>query len=135
MRYFVFISLIIFALSGCEEDRMENYRNDYSGDFSFQTFIRDEDRVIDTVYFTGTIAPVYSNLKNVIYIHFVPEFIIDPVLNENGQLGNNAWWSQQGVPISVAGSFRNNKQDIVFSYLIGTEQNYILYQVTGHRTN
>ncbi len=135
MRYLLFISLIIITASACEEDRMDNYRNDYSGDFSFQTIIRDETKVIDTVYYEGTIEPVYSNLKNIIYIHFLPDFVIDPVLYENAQLGGNAWWSQQGVPINVAGSFHNNKQDIVFSYLIGTDQNYILYQVAGQRIN
>jgi len=133
MRYLLYISLIMIALSGCEEDRMDNYRNDYSGDFSFRTIIRDESGVIDTVDFAGTIEPVYSNLKNIIYIHFVPEFMIDPVLSQNGQLSGNKWWIGQSVPISVAGSFRNDKQDIVFSYLIGSDQNYILYQVSGHR--
>ena len=133
MRYFVIISLIIIALPGCEEDRMENYRSDYSGDFSFRTIIRDEAGAIDTVNFAGTIDPVYSNLKNIIYIHFAPGFIIDPILNENGNLVSNTWWLQHGVPISVAGSFHNNKQIIVFSYFIGTDQNYILYQVSGQR--
>jgi len=133
MRYLLYISLIMIALSGCEEDRMDNYRNDYSGDFSFRTIIRDESGVIDTIDFAGTIEPVYSNLKNIIYIHFVPEFMIDPVLSQNGQLSGNKWWIGQSVPISVAGSFRNDKQDIVFSYLIGSDQNYILYQVSGHR--
>jgi len=133
MRYLLYISLIMIVLSGCEEDRMDNYRNDYSGDFSFRTIIRDESGVIDTIDFAGTIEPVYSNLKNIIYIHFVPEFMIDPVLSQNGQLSGNKWWIGQSVPISVAGSFRNDKQDIVFSYLIGSDQNYILYQVSGHR--
>jgi hypothetical protein len=135
MRYLFYISLIILILSGCEKDRMENYRSDFSDDFTFQTIIRDEGGVIDTIDFTGTIEPVYSNLKNIIYIHFVPDFMIDPLLKENGQLASNAWWSSQRVPISIAGSFHNNNQDIVFSYLIGTDQNYILYQVSGHRIN
>jgi hypothetical protein len=91
--------------------------------------------VFDTVDFSGTIEPVYGNLKDVIYIQFVPAFIIDPLLRENGQLANNAWWLQQSSPINIAGSFRNNKQEIVFSYLIGTEQTYIRYQVSGQRTN
>ena len=133
MRYLAYISLIILIFSGCEGDRMENYRSDYSGNFTFQTIIRDEGGVIDTLDFTGTIEPVYSNLKNIIYIHFVPDFMIDPILKENGQLASNAWWTSQGVPISIAGSFHNNNQDIVFSYLIGTDRNYILYQVSGHR--
>ena len=135
MRYLGYISLIILIFSGCEEDRMENYRSDYSGNFTFQTIIRDEGGVIDTLDFTGTIEPVYSNLKNIIYIHFVPDFMIDPILKENGQLASNAWWTSQGVPISIAGSFHNNNQDIVFSYLIGTDRNYILYQVNGRRIN
>ena len=135
MKNLLYILLIILAFSGCEEDRMENFRSDYIGDFTFQTIIRDEGGAFDTINFTGTIEPVYSNLKNIIYIHFVPEFIIDPILKENGQLASNAWWSSQGVPISIAGSFHNNNQDIVFSYVIGTDQNYILYQVNGHRIN
>ena len=135
MRYLAYISLIILIFSGCEGDRMENYRSDYSGNFTFQTIIRDEGGVIDTLDFTGTIEPVYSNLKNIIYIHFVPDFMIDPILKENGQLASNACWASQGVPISIAGSFHNNNQDIVFSYLIGTDRNYILYQVNGRRIN
>jgi hypothetical protein len=114
---------------------MENYRVEFSGDFSFQTIIRDEGGVVDTINFEGTIEPVYSNLTDIIHIHFVPDLIIDPVLRKNGQLASNSWWSQQGAPISIAGSFHNEAQDIVFSYLIGTEQNYILYQVTGSREN
>jgi len=133
MRYLLYISLILIALSGCEEDRMENYRNDFSGDFSFHTIIHDETRVIDTIYFAGSIEPVYSNLTNIVYIHFMPEFKIDPVLNQNGQLFGNDWWKGQSEPISIAGAFHNDKQEIVFSYLIGTDQNYILYQVSGER--
>jgi hypothetical protein len=135
MRYLTIILFLILGFSGCEENRMENYRIDYSGDFSFRTIIRDENGINDTVDFSGTIEPVYGNLKDVIYIQFVPAFIIDPLLRENGQLANNAWWLQQSSPINIAGSFRNNKQEIVFSYLIGTEQTYIRYQVSGQRTN
>jgi len=131
MRTALAILIGIMVITGCEEDRMENYRVDFSGDFSFHTIIRDEDGVVDTIDFSGTIEPVYSNLTDIIYIHFVPDFIIDPGLRKNGQLANNSWWFNQGI--NIAGSFHNDKQDIIFSYVIGTEQNYILYQVTGHR--
>ena len=135
MRNFFPFILIMVALIGCEEDRMDNYRIDFCGDFSFRTIIRDEGGVSDTIDFAGSIEPVYSNLTDVIYIHFVPDFIIDPVLRGNGQLAGNDWWAGQSIPINIAGSFHNDKQDIIFSYMIGTEQNYILYQVTGHRIN
>ena len=115
MRSLLYISLIMITLAGCEEDRMDNYRNDFGGNFSFNTIIHDEKGIIDTIDFAGSIEPVYSNLINIIYIHFLPEFTIDPVLNQNGQLFGNDWWLGQSVPISVSGSFHNNKQDIGLS--------------------
>ena len=133
MRHIPFLIAIIITLIACEKDRMENYRIEFSGGFLFHTVIRDENKIIDTVDYEGIIEPVYSNLTDIIYIRFTPALIIDPILKEDGRLEKNTWWSDQGVPMSIAGAFRDNKESIVFSYMTGTEQKYILYQVSGQR--
>jgi len=130
----IFIFLFFYILfSGCGKDRLENYREEFCGQYDFTTIIENWvdqiPNVIDTVEFTGFVEPVYSNREDVISIHFMPGFIIEPFVNEKGLLISPGWWYSGGTYYNVQGFFNYGK--VYFSYQVGYGENFMFYKIEG----
>jgi hypothetical protein len=126
---------MVFLSCGCEKDILENYRKNFTGNYSFTTIREDMTMnppgIIDTIVFDGAIESIYSNRNDMIQIEFLSGKQLDVAVGKDGQLSMPSTGSGGEIE-SLRGSFTDASTRVVFDYQITSGDNYsVNHRVEG----
>ncbi len=128
---------VLFLAGSCEKDVLENYRANFTGDFTFTTIREDltavPSEIIDTLYHHGTIGAIYSNRTDLIRIEFTGNTILNAAVSPGGSLSLPSTLSTGAVE-TLQGFFTDGNKRVVFDYRISSGIDYsVNHRVEGLR--
>jgi len=128
--------LPLIILFSCERDPLNNYRDEYAGAWDFVTVREDlssgQPEILDTIFYTGPIEPIYSNRNDLIYIQFTSTGAIDAVVSETGMISLPDYRIAGGFE-TLSGGFNPGVSMLNFTYTFSSGDYSLRSTVEGVR--